>query len=120
MSGKRVPSMAPVMTVDHDRERYKIEVELPGVSRDGIDLEVSETTMCVKAGRGDAEFSGCYFLPHPADIEGVDAAYEDGVLYVSIPFKFPIRGRRIDVKEGGLDLREEDEERRIDGIQPYI
>ncbi|MBI0582890.1 MAG: Hsp20/alpha crystallin family protein [Methanomassiliicoccus sp.] len=98
------PLMAPIVTIDHDRERYKVQVELPGVKRDAIDLELTETSFCVHAVRDDAVITGCYFLAHPVNIDEADAAFDGSMLNVQIPFKTPIRGKRVDVREGTLDF----------------
>ena len=102
------PLLAPIVNIDHDRERYKIQIELPGVKREDIDLEVSESSFCIRASRPDAEMAGCYFLAHPVDIEGTDAALDEGLLNIVIPFKLPIRGKRIDVREGPSDIEQKD------------
>jgi len=105
------PLLAPIVNIDHDRERYKIQVELPGVKKDDIDLEVSESSFCIRASRKDAEMAGCYFLAHPVDIDGVDASFDEGLLNVSIPFKIPIRGKRIDIREGPSDIDQQNPRR---------
>ena len=105
------PVLSPLVNIDHDRERYKIQVEMPGVKREDIDLEVSEASFCIRASREDAEMAGCYFLAHPVDINKVDAALDEGFLYISIPFKVPIRGRRVEVREGPSDIGQEDPRR---------
>ncbi len=105
------PVLSPIVNIDHDRERYKIQVEMPGVEKDDIDLEVSEASFCIRASREDAEMAGCYFLAHPVDISRVDAALDEGFLYISIPFKVPIRGRRVEIREGPSDIGQEDPRR---------
>ena len=101
------PVLSPIVNIDHDRERYKITIEMPGVKREDIDLEVSEASFCIRASREDAEMAGCYFLAHPVDINNVDASLDEDFLYISIPFKVPIRGRRIDIREGPSDIGQE-------------
>lgn len=105
------PLLAPIVNIDHDRERYKIQVELPGVKKEDIDLEVSESSFCIRASRADAEMAGCYFLAHPVDIDSIDAALDEGLLNISIPFKVPIRGRRIEIREGPSDIDQRDPRR---------
>lgn len=102
------PLISPIVVIDHDRERYNIQVELPGVKRKDIELEVSESSFCIHAERDDVEITGCYFLAHPVDVEATDAAFDGSMLNVEIPFKVPIRGRRIDVRDGTLDIGQPD------------
>ncbi len=100
MSTELKPLIAPLTYIDHNRERYKIVIELPGVKREDIELEITDTSFCIRAPRNDAELVGCFFLAHPVNTEGADAAFADGHLSITIPFKSPIRGKRIDVREG--------------------
>lgn len=102
------PLISPIVVIDHDREKYKIQVELPGVKRDEIDLEVSENSFCIHAEREDTEITGCYFLAHPVNVEETDAAFDGSMLNVEIPFKMPIKGKRIDIREGTLDIGQKD------------
>jgi HSP20 family protein len=101
------PMLAPAVMIDHDRVRYKIQVDLPGVKIDDIELEVSENSFCIQASRNDADLTGCYFLAHPVNIDEVDAAFDDRFLNVEIPFKVPIRGKRIEIRRGESDLDQE-------------
>ena len=100
--------MAPVVSIDHDRERYMIQIELPGVKREDIELEISEGSFCIHAERNDAVMTGCYYLAHQANIEAVDAAFDGTMLYIAIPFQTPIRGRVVDIRKGTLDFGQRD------------
>ncbi len=96
--------MAPIVTIDHDRERYMIQVGLPGVKREDIELEVTESSFCVHAEKEDAVITGCYFLAHPVDIEAADATFDGNMLNFQAPFKTPIRGRSVEIREGTMDF----------------
>lgn len=102
------PLISPIVMIDHDREKYKIQVELPGVKRDDIALEVSESSFCIHAEREDVEITGCYFLAHPVAVNATDAAFDGSMLNVEIPFKVPITGKRIEVRDGTLDIGQPD------------
>jgi HSP20 family protein len=100
--------ISPIVMIDHDREKYKIQIELPGVKRDDIALEVSESSFCIHAERDDVEITGCYFLAHPVVVEATDAAFDGSMLNVEIPFKVPIKGRRVEIRDGTLDIGQPD------------
>lgn len=102
------PLLSPIVNIDHDRERYKILIELPGVKREDIDLEVSESSFCIRASRPDAEMAGCYFLAHPVEPDETYATLDDSLLNVQIPFKVPIRGKHITIHEGPSDIDQKD------------
>ena len=100
MTQELKPLVTPLTYIDHNRERYKIVVELPNVKRDDIELEVTDNSFCLRAKRDDSDLVGCFFLAHPVDPEGTDAAFADGHLSITIPLRSPIRGKRIEVREG--------------------
>lgn len=96
--------LAPVVNIDHDRERYMVIVDLAGVDKNDIDVEITETSLCVHASREDAVLTGCYFLAHPVNVDEAMAAFDGRSLNVMLPFRSPIRGRRVEVREGRLDF----------------
>ena len=79
-------------------------MELPGVNTDEIDLEISETTVCVRASKPGSEISGCYILAHPVDPDNAYATFYKGVLSAQIPFKVPIQGKKVIVHNGPSDI----------------
>jgi HSP20 family protein len=105
------PFLAPIVSIDHDRERYMVQIELPGVKRDDIELEVSDGSFCIHAERDDAVMTGCYFLAHQIDIDAVMAAFDGTWLNVQMPLRSPIRGKMVEVREGTLDFGQKDPRR---------
>lgn len=91
------PSIAPVMYLDHDNKLYYIQVELPGVKKEDVTLEVSDQSMCVTGSRKDVDFLGCYVLAHPADGANAKAKFEDGLLSVEIPIKKILKGKKVPI-----------------------
>lgn len=99
MSEKEIkPEIAPEACIDHDRKKYHIEVELPGVDKSKIDLEFGEQSFCLRAARDDVVFNACYTLAHSVDISKADARFQIGLLKVSIPFKSPLGGTKVSIK----------------------
>ncbi|MCX9010457.1 MAG: Hsp20/alpha crystallin family protein [Candidatus Methanoperedens sp.] len=80
----------PEVCVDHDKENYQIEIELPGVKKEDIDLEVGEDALCVRAPKEDIVYSACYSLAHSVDTGKVSARFNDGLLTIKAAFKHPI------------------------------
>ncbi len=93
------PEILPVVCVDHGKERYHIEIELPGVKKEDIDLEMGDELFCLKAPKEDLVYSSCYALAHSIDAENVDAKFDNGLLTIKAPFKSPIQvGIKIPIK----------------------
>jgi HSP20 family protein len=105
-----------VMPMDAWREgdRFVIEFDLPGVSRESIDLDVERNVLTVRAERvarnGDWEqlaserprgvFSRQLVLGDNLDLDGIEAGYEDGVLRLTVPVAEKAKPRKIEVTTG--------------------
>ena len=102
-----------VMPMDAWREgdRFVIEFDLPGVARDSIDLDVERNVLTVRAERvarnGDWEmlaserprgvFSRQLVLGDNLDLEHIEAAYEGGVLRLTVPVAEKAKPRKIEI-----------------------
>ena len=106
-----------VMPMDAWREgdRFVIEFDLPGIARESIDLDVERNVLTVRAERvarnGDWEmlaserprgvFSRQLVLGDNLDLEHIEAAYDGGVLRLTVPVAERAKPRKIDI--GGSD-----------------
>ncbi len=89
--------VSPEVCIDHDDKSYYIDVELPGVDKEHIDLSVGEQSLCVEAASEDVVYLGCFSLAHAVDETKAKAKFENGLLRVEIPLKAAIKGRRIKI-----------------------
>ncbi len=97
-SKKKKPTLTPIASMDHDEKYYYIQVELPGVRKQDVELSVSDQSFCVRAPREDAEFLGCYVLAHLSDTDKTRAKFENGLLSMEIPLKKPQKEKRVIVE----------------------
>jgi len=89
----------PCMYMHHDLENYYAQVELPGVKKDNIELEVMENGLCIRGKKGEKDISGCWMLAHPVNVDSVNARYNEGLLDITMPMKNPLReGKKIDIE----------------------
>lgn len=89
----------PCLYINHDLENYYASVELPGVKKEDVELEVMENGFCLKGKRGEKEISGCWMLGHSVDPERVMARYEMGLLDITMPLKNPlVKGKKIEIQ----------------------
>lgn len=94
----------PVDLFEDDDNAY-VRAHLPGLSRDAINVEVVDGYLTIEATRknqdGDREesfrFSRSVSLPEAVRADGVTAAYENGVLTVTLPKKEEAKPRKISV-----------------------
>jgi HSP20 family protein len=102
-----------VMPMDAWREgdRFVIEFDLPGIARESIDLDVERNVLTVRAERvarnGDWEmlaserprgvFSRQLVLGDNLDLEHIEAAYDGGVLRLTVPVAERAKPRKIEI-----------------------
>ncbi|MET8244125.1 Hsp20/alpha crystallin family protein [Streptomyces sp. NPDC005202] len=110
------------MPMDAWREgdTFFVELDLPGVTPESIDLDVERNVLTVKAERKPAygedtetviterpagTFSRQLFLGETLDVERIDASYEAGVLKLRIPLAEHAKPRKIAIS-GGSERKE--------------
>jgi HSP20 family protein len=105
-----------VMPMDAWREgdTFVLEFDLPGVNTESIDLDVERNVLTVRAERvgrnGDWEmlaserprgvFSRQLVLGDNLDLERIDAAYDGGVLRLTVPVAEKAKPRKIEISSG--------------------
>jgi HSP20 family protein len=118
------PGAATAMAVPIDAYRkgdaFMVQLDLPGVDRDSIDVTVEKNVVTVRAERRgpwaqDVEavvrerahgaFSRQLFMGENLDTDAIEADYTDGVLRLTIPMHPAAKARRIQVAAGGSPKR---------------
>jgi HSP20 family protein len=115
--GTGTTSRPAIMPMDAWREGdvFTVELDMPGVAPDTLDIDVERNVLTVKAERpsrsGDWEllaaerpkglFSRQLVLGDNLDLDRVEAAYRDGVLRLRIPVAEKARPRKIEIKTAG-------------------
>ncbi len=103
---------APRFDAWADDDGYHVEVELPGVKADDVDVSLSGNILTIKGkkeraakGKGEEaqaqwrqEFERTLTLPDGIDLEKVEASLRDGLLHVMLPKSEAAKPRRIAVK----------------------
>jgi len=77
---------------DEEKDWYHIEIELPGVKKSDIDLEVLSGGFMLKAQKGDIVYHGDYTFCCPVNADKTEAKYDNGLLTVNVPLKEPYEG----------------------------
>jgi HSP20 family protein len=109
-------SRPAVMPIDawRDGDRFVIEFDLPGISKDTIDLDVERNVLTVRAERdphhGDWEmlaserprgaFSRQLVLGDNLNLDRIEASYDAGVLRLVVPVAEKAKPRRIEIGSG--------------------
>ena len=89
--------VTPEICSDHDDEKYHIEIGLPGVKKEDIDLTMGGNHFCLKAPKGDITYNACYTLAHLIDPTKVTSSFENGELVILAPFAHSLKGVKIPI-----------------------
>jgi len=104
----------PVTDVYETEEAYHIEMEVPGINKEDIKIEVKDNTLTVRGERSlDNEdnsknysrserirgsFTRSWGLPKTADQENIAAENKDGLLTITLSKKAEVQPKTIDIK----------------------
>lgn len=116
-SWRQLPSLlgegfTPLADVEETADAYTVEIELAGVKKDDLDIEIAGRRLSVTGERKERERVGILrrrervvgrfhyevVLPGEVEEDGVEARLDDGVLTVSIPKPASERPRRIEIR----------------------
>ncbi|MBW1990429.1 MAG: Hsp20/alpha crystallin family protein [Deltaproteobacteria bacterium] len=107
--------LRPTLDIAATDKEYAVSVELPGVDKDDVRVEVADETLCIfgrkeqkkedkqkdyyRMERSYGSFQRVLHLPEDADPEGIKANFKNGVMKLSIPRKQSekARSRQIEV-----------------------
>ena len=102
---------APRSDIQELEAAYRIDVELPGLTKKDIDLTFEEHVLTIAGERvfqGDndakgfrrferayGKFSRSFTLPNTVDSESIEAKFKDGILTVLVPKAAEVQPKRI-------------------------
>lgn len=106
---------SPLTDIVEKTDAYAVTLDMPGVDKKDIDIEVDDRGVTISAQRkheAETEQDGVYRmerrysgfkrrvpLPDNADADNAQASYEDGVLTISVPKREELaQKKRIDVE----------------------
>jgi HSP20 family protein len=113
--GADAPGWTPPVDLYETSNEFVLTAELPGLSRDQIEIHAEQYRIVIRGARaagpssdvaceqfhrverGHGRFSRAFTLPEAIDVERVSADLKDGILTVSIPKAVEQDARRIDV-----------------------
>jgi HSP20 family protein len=108
------PAWAPLADLSETDEAYVAEVELPGVKKDEVSIEVSGQELAItgdyadtaaqgtalRRGRPTGRFEYRVTLPGGADPDKITASLADGLLTVTVPKAESVKPRHIEISAG--------------------
>jgi HSP20 family protein len=101
----------PAVDIEETADAYVFDIDLPGVRRDDISIEAGHNELHVSGEvnekdrtgtmrhrtRRTGQFSYRVALPAGTDLDAITAAYDDGVLTVTVPRSEASKPRRINI-----------------------
>jgi HSP20 family protein len=113
LSSHQPDTWTPAIDVYETADRYVVSAELPGLTREQINLAMADSRLTIQGQRADGggeavryqqmerghgAFARTFEFAEPIDPEGVAAELTDGVLTVTLPKARPAPARKIDVR----------------------
>lgn len=105
---------SPRTDLSETDDRYRIRLDLPGMSKDDISINLQNNTLTVRGERestrtADDEdyvrverafgtFHRTFTLPDAVDADNIEATYEDGVLTIGVPKTEESTPRQIEIQ----------------------
>lgn len=108
---------APACDVEEIDDHYLLSLEMPGIKKDDIKLEMRDNQMIISGERRQEEqkkekgysyserrfgkFQRSFTLPSGIDGDKIEANYQDGVLRVVVPKAESVKPKQIKITNGG-------------------
>jgi HSP20 family molecular chaperone IbpA len=114
-SARKGPAIIPAVDIHEDAHGITLWADLPGVSRDRLNVNVQEGNLFIEAEASvktpaglrlhhgeirESRYARAFSLSADFDISKIDANLSNGVLKLSIPRREEARPRRIEVSVG--------------------
>ena len=112
---QEVLDFRPKINTRETEENYHIEVELPGVKKEDVDIKVDGNVLTISGERNVREevkdedyhkiesryglFSRSFTLPERVDTSNIEAEFVNGILEIAIPkLKIDTSSKKIEIK----------------------
>lgn len=86
----------PLIDVMSEKEKYKIFVELPGVEKEKVALDVAEDSVEIKTD-DEKKFYKMIYLDLPVDPDSAKASYKNGILTLELDKKEKRKGKEVKI-----------------------
>lgn len=100
----------PAADVYEEAERYIVTLDLPGVDRSALQIDVENSRLIIRGNRAAegetahrrerprGKFTRTFSVPRSIDQEQIEAEYKDGVLYVRLGKRREQEAQRVEIK----------------------
>ncbi|MBC7081253.1 MAG: Hsp20/alpha crystallin family protein [Thermoplasmatales archaeon] len=89
----------PLVDVIEEGDKICVTAEVPGVTKEDINLEITDSKLVIKVDREDRKYYKEVKLPAKVDEDSAKATYQNGVLDIEFKkIKAEKKGKRIEIK----------------------
>jgi HSP20 family protein len=99
----------PAADIYDSKSGFVIALDLPGINRDAIEIDVDDNRLVIKGTRHVEEskhrserprgkFLRTFSIPASVDQDGIGAEYKDGVLHIRLPKRQEQKAQKIAIK----------------------
>ena len=99
----------PAADIFETETGYSIAIDLPGIARDAVEIDVDDNRLIVKgtrlideskhrSERPRGKFLRTFTIPGSIDQGGIGADYKDGVLHIRLPKRQEQKAQKITIK----------------------
>jgi HSP20 family molecular chaperone IbpA len=81
--------------VDEDQQNIHLEICVPGVKKQAINLKIRDDSYSLFAPRDDFDYVSAAAFCCPVNSKKAKASYKDGMLKVTVPLKDPMAGAHV-------------------------
>ena len=127
----RAQRWTPAMDLVEGEDHYTLRADLPGMDEKNVSIEINDNVLTVSGERRDEQeesrqgwhrversfgrFTRSLTLPEGIDPEAVTAAFEKGVLSITVPKPEERKPRRVQISVGGADSARGGEQAAVEG-----
>jgi HSP20 family protein len=109
----RTSNAAGTFQVNASDDGWRIDVPLPGIDPQHVNLEAAGSTLSIRAevprqdGRGtQTRYQQTLTVPQFLDVEKLSASYQHGMLQLTVPLKESVKPRKIQIQAQGTDQKQ--------------
>jgi len=112
VNGGDVRRNSPAVNVAETAEAYRLEVAAPGLTKEAFKIHVEDEVLSISSEQpateteglkyvrrefGYGSFKRTFRLPKRVNVEGIEARYENGILFVHVPKREETKPRTIQI-----------------------
>ena len=105
-------SSSPSFHVNQTEDGWRVDVPLPGIDPQHVNLEVAGNTLTIRAeepveqGQPALRYEQAFTIPQFLDLEKISASHKHGMLRLTMPLKASVKPRRIQIETAKEDQKQ--------------